>query len=287
MIEPTLVVLAAGLGRRFGGTKQLVVVGPRGEAIVDYSASDARAAGFTTVVLVVRSEIEQAVARHVALWPADLRVRLVAEDREPLAVKAIAAGRSIPLGTAHAVAVAAAHIDGPFAVINADDLYGASAFRAVADQLTDGDQGADGALVTYTVANTVLGTAPVKRALCRVDELHCLSAIDEGTVSRDESGQLVWQGSAGRRRLSGDESVSMNFWGFPSSAAAALTAACEVFVASDRVAGNDEVLLPDVVGALMDAGTRFVALPSVDRCLGITHPDDLATLRAILTEPAW
>jgi hypothetical protein len=283
-VSPTLVVLAAGLGRRFGGVKQLAPVGPQGEAILDYSVSDARAAGFSRIVLVVRSEIEDAVAAHISRWPADLAVSLVAQDRHVLSVAAATTGRTVPLGTAHAVAVAVSDIDGPFAVINADDLYGAAAFATIAHHLATHS---GGALVVYGAANTILGSAPVKRALCTVDERHHLTAIEEGTISVGEDGRLAWENSLRRQALTGEEAVSMNFWGFPASAAEAMVAASESFVTEGRAAGDEEVLLPDVVRSLMDSGTPFTALPSAERCLGITHPDDLATLHSLICHPAW
>src|SRR5438105_2626994 len=193
---PTLVLLAAGLGSRFGGPKQIAPIGPEGSALIDYAAHDAVAAGFGRLVLIVRGEIADAVEDHVGRhWPADLRPEYVRQDLEPAAATAIAAGRTKPLGTAHALVAAAPVIgDDPFGVANADDLYGASAFRLLAGHLGGGGEGAGAlggagaragaghALVAYRLANTLLGDRPVNRALCQVGPDGRLTGIVEGAV---------------------------------------------------------------------------------------------------------
>jgi len=285
MASLSLVVLAAGLGRRFGGVKQLAQVGPSGEAIFDYSASDASRAGFDRVVLVVRSEILGLVSEHVARhWPSGLDTRIVCQDRDELGERASARGRAIPLGTAHAVlAGAKAAGDRPFVVINADDLYGSEPYRLLAAQLT---RERDCALVTFPVANTLLGPGTVSRALCDVGA-GMLRSIEEGTVTSASAG-LVWQGITGRRvTLDGSEPVSMNCWGFRPDAAVAFADATERFVASDRVATTDEVLIPDVVRTLAANGVRFAALPASGHCVGVTHASDLDAVRQIVSTPAW
>ena len=153
-VSLTLVVLAAGLGSRFGGLKQLAPVGPDGEAIPDYNARDAVAAGFDRAVVVVRTEIEAQMKAHVAArWPAELDVAFVAQDRDPVALRH---PRLKPLGTTHAVlaAVGGAEVGGPFGVLNADDLYGHDALQLLAAHLANRD---DHCLVGYAVANTILG----------------------------------------------------------------------------------------------------------------------------------
>jgi hypothetical protein len=286
MAVPTLVVLAGGLGSRFGGVKQLAPVGPKGEAIVDYSAAEARAAGFGAVVLVVRSEIEPAVAEHVAhRWPADLAVTLVCQDRDDHARKAAAAGRTKPLGTAHAVLAAAPSLAGPFAVVNADDHYGAEPFLLLAGHLRDAG---GSALVTFEVGHTLIGDAAVTRALCDVDDRGRLRGIEEGTVGAGWPAVRVWTGRSGQSRvLRGTEPVSMNFWGFGHGTLEVFAAAVEEFMAGDGVAGGDEVLLPEVARSLVVAGEPFAALATSGRCVGVTHPGDLAIVQALLTEPAW
>jgi hypothetical protein len=291
---PTLVLLAAGMGSRFGGPKQIAPIGPRGSALIDYAARDAVAAGFGRLVLIVRGEIIEAVQRHVAAhWPADIRPEYVRQDLEAAAVTAVAAGRAKPLGTAHALVAAAPALDGPFGVANADDLYGASAFKLLADHLGGGG---GHALVAYRLANTLLGDRPVNRALCQVDPAGHLTGVVEGAVEVNDDG-LTWRPvgapEAEARPMQGDEPVSMNLWGFTPSIVPILTGAFAAFSAGGGIAAGEELFLPNVVGqhlgppAPAGAGLDVTVLVSEDRCLGVTHPDDVPLLQATLTGPAW
>jgi hypothetical protein len=289
---PTLVLLAAGLGSRFGGPKQIAPIGPDGSALIDYAARDAMAAGFGRLVLIVRGEIAEAVESHVRRhWPAELRPEYVRQDLEPAAVAAVAAGRQKPLGTAHALVAAAPSLDGPFGVANADDLYGASAFATLADHLR---QGGGHALVGYRLANTLLGDRPVNRALCEVDADGNVTGIVEGAVHVGDGGELTWRpigaSEAEGRVMKGDEPVSMNLWGFTPAILPVITDAFAAFSAGDRIAAGEELFLPNVVGEdLRAAGGDLVVtmLVSDDRCLGVTHPDDVPLLQETLTGPAW
>jgi len=287
---PTLVLLAAGMGSRFGGPKQIAPIGPGGSALIDYAARDAVAAGFGRLVLIVRGEIIEAVERHVAAhWPADIRPEYVRQDLEASAVAAVAAGRAKPLGTAHALVAAAPSLDGPFGVANADDLYGASAFKLLADHLAGGG---GHTLVGYRLANTLLGDRPVNRALCRVDPGGHLTGIVEGAVDVGDDG-LTWRpigaAEAEAQAMKGDEPVSMNLWGFSPSIVAILTEAFAAFSAGGGIAAGEELFVPNVVGEHLGppAGLDVTVLVSEDRCLGVTHPDDVPLLQATLTGPAW
>jgi hypothetical protein len=285
-----LVVLAGGLGQRFGGTKQLAAIGPDGEAMLDYSVRDARAAGCGRIVIVVESRIEGAMADHVRRWPAGVAadVVLAVQDRDWRALEAARSGRTTPLGTAHAVvaAIEAATIAEPFAVVNADDLYGTEPYRLLVSHFA---AGGEGALVGFEVGKTLLSPDPVNRAVCETDGDGWLRAIHEGVVVR-HAGQLGWTGATGERRLLvDDELVSMNCWGFLSSVDAVLAEAVERFVASDQVATGAEVLLPDVVGALVarHSACRVAVLPTSGRCVGVTHADDVERLRPLLSPISW
>ena len=291
MTAPTLVLLAAGMGSRFGGPKQIAPIGPGGSALIDYAARDAMVAGFERLVLIVRGEIAEAVDAHVRRhWPAELGPEYVRQDLEPAAVAAVAAGRQKPLGTAHALVAAAPSLDGPFGVANADDLYGASAFAALADHLR---QGGGHALVGYRLANTLLGDRPVNRALCEVDGDGNITDIVEGAVHVGD-GELTWRpigaSDDDARPMKGDEPVSMNLWGFTPAILPVLKDALARFEAGGRIAAGEELFLPNVVGEnLVSAGGDLVVtmLVSDDRCLGVTHPDDVPLLQETLPGPAW
>ena len=293
MSVPTLVLLAAGMGSRFGGPKQIAPIGPGGSALIDYAARDAVAAGFGRLVLIVRGEIIDAVENHInEHWPSDLQPEFVRQDLETAAVAATGAGRTKPLGTAHALVAAADKLDGPFGVANADDLYGASAFAMLAEHLAGGG---GHALVGYRLANTLLGDRPVNRALCEVDADGNVTAIVEGAVTVGKGdGELTWRPidapEEQARPMKGDEPVSMNLWGFTPDIVPVLTGAFGEFKGSGAIESGAELFLPNVVGQnLRSAGghldvTMFV---SDDRCLGVTHPDDVPLLQQTFSGPAF
>lgn len=280
------------MGSRFGGPKQIAPIGPGGSALIDYAARDALAAGFGRLVLIVRGEIADAVENHVQRhWPGHLRPEYVRQDLEPAAVAATAAGRVKPLGTAHALVAAAPLLDGPFGVANADDLYGASAFKLLGGHLA---AGGGHALVGYRLANTLLGDRPVNRALCRIDADGRLSGVVEGAVRVGEGdGELTWRpiGAAEREALlmKGDEPVSMNLWGFTSAIVPVLTEAFAAFERNGGIAAGEELFLPTVVGAHLGppAGLDVTVLLTDARCLGVTHRDDVPLLQTLLPGPAW
>jgi hypothetical protein len=279
------------MGSRFGGPKQIAPIGPGGSALIDYAARDAVAAGFGRLVLIVRGEIIDAVESHIGQhWPGGLRPEYVRQDLEPAAVAAVAAGRAKPLGTAHALIAAADKLEGPFGVANADDLYGASAFAMLAEHLAGGG---GHTLVGYRLANTLLGDRPVNRALCEVDARGNVTGIVEGAVQVGDD-ELTWRPIGAPeedgRPMKGDEPVSMNLWGFTPEILPVLTEAFARFEASGAIEAGAELFLPNVVGEnLRSAGGNLdvTMLVSDDRCLGVTHPDDVPLLQQTFSGPAW
>jgi hypothetical protein len=239
-------------------------------------------------VVVVSSANRDAIEGHVrAAWPEDVAVEWVAQDTDERSIEAAEAGRAKPLGTAHAVLAAAGVLNGAFAVANADDVYGRSAFGALANHLRCSGRHA---LVTYSLRNTIVGGQRVNRALCRVDEGR-LEAVEEGSIAPQTDGTYVWEAIGGGRteRLSGDEPVSTNLWGFDAAILDDLEAVVDAFMNSGRAASNDECLLPDVVRSLLTRGAVVTALYSPEPCLGVTHPEDLSRVRAALNAhlPPW
>ena len=273
-----LVLLAAGHGRRFGGLKQLAPVGPRGEAIMDYTARDAVAGGFGGVILIVREEIQEELLDHVeSFWPAELNVESVIQG-------AIA-------GTAQAVGSARPFIDGPFGVANADDLYGTPAVVALAEHLKV--PSAEQVLVAYRLRDTVLTDATVTRGICEAGADSLLGRIVEHSVRRlpdgtFEGSPLVGRGADEPRPLSGEEDVSMNLWGFAETMLDELDDALDAFepeTAPHLEGKPPELLLPDVVGRVVAAGRAPIrVVPSNSRCIGLTHPDDVPLVRSLIAE---
>jgi hypothetical protein len=262
---PTLVILAAGRARRYGGCKPLAPVGTHGEAVIDLVASDALSAGFGTVVLVLGPSTGPSIRYHVErTWPSRVDVRFALQEA--------------PLGTVHAVLSASEHIGGaPYAVCNADDVYGVKACAMLAAHLGGGDP--TNALVGYLLANAVIGHAPVTRGICRVDAGGGLLGVDERrNVTAQGDGGFASADGHQPERLPPDARVSMNLWGFTPEFHRILQKA---MAAATDASEEAEVLLPEVVARSLDT-TRFTVLPTDDRCVGVTHPDDLRLVQAEL-----
>ena len=277
MTSLTLVVLAAGLGSRFGGVKQLTAVDEAGQTLVDYSVFDALRAGFDKVVCVVTPELEAAfhaqVGRRIARQ-VDLVYAHQTIDALPPGYR-VPAGRVKPWGTGHAVCVALPLVDGPFATVNADDFYGADAFRQMAGFLKEDSP--DHGLVGYHLSNTLSANGTVSRGVCRVGGDGRLQAITERTALRAAPGGAVDEAG---QFLDGDSVVSLNFWGFRPSAAPAFPAGLRAFL-DQAPALADEYYLPDVAASLIP---QVRVLPTSATWLGVTYADDLPKVRRQLAE---
>ena len=263
-----LVVLAAGRGERFGGVKQLAPAGPNGETLMDYSIYNALAVGFGRAVVVVRSQIEEAVTAHLHnCWADQLPVAYVNQPTSPLTEK--------PDGTAHAVLAARGVLgDQPFAVINADDLYGQPALGALHGWLSR--RGSLHALVAFPLARTLLpDSAPVVRALCQRKPDGTLAGLVEATVECRE-GSFVARplNRAEATEVEGHQLVSMNAFVFRPSIWPILDEA----VNAGPAGSGGEALLPAVIDSAL-ARVDVVVLPIADRCVGITWPRDLDALK--------
>jgi hypothetical protein len=262
---PAIVVLAAGRAKRYGGCKPLAPVGPHGEAVIDLVASDALAAGFATIVLVLGPGTGPAIRYHVErTWPDAVDVRFALQPE--------------PRGTVDAVLSAAEFVrDGPYGVGNADDIYGVAGCRLLAEHLRGA--GDANALVGYRLADAIIGFSPVTRGICRVDEAGRLLGVDERRQVRalPEGGFVSGDGRE-PASLPGDARVSMNLWGFTPEFHKILQAALDG--AADASEEN-EVLLPEVVAQSLGT-SGFAVLPAEGRCVGVTHPDDLPLVQAEL-----
>lgn len=279
-MKPALLVLAAGVGSRYGGLKQLEAVGPHGQTLIDYSVHDALAAGFGKLVFVIRREIEEEFRRTVSgKWEDRVEVRYAHQELEPLpAGFSVPASRAKPWGTAHATLVAAELIAEPFAVINADDFYGASAYTLIRDFFRSSDRSDDPAqaMVGFTLRETLSEHGHVSRGVCRCDTDGMLRRIDERTkIQRRGTGAEYLSADGRAHPLTGDEVVSMNFWGFTPTIFPLLRERFEVFLNRHAADPAAEFQLPTVVAELIARRQVTVAvLRGAGPWLGMTHRDD-------------
>lgn len=295
MNKPVLAVMAAGMGSRYGGLKQIDPVGPSGEVIIDYSLFDACRAGFEKVVFIIKPEIEEAFRAAIGNRAEQMmEVEYVYQRLEDLpAGYQLPAGRVKPWGTAHAVLAARKAIDGPFAVINADDYYGVEAFRQIYDYLTahPDDEKYEYVMVGYQLRNTLTENGYVSRGVCQVGADGFLTDVTERTRIEKDGADARYSQDGGESwtPISGDETVSMNMWGFTRSF---LTEAQDRFAAFlDRALAEDpqkaEYYLPAVVTQLLKEGkARVRVLTSPDRWYGVTYQQDKPVVMAALREMA-
>ncbi|MHB8594528.1 MAG: NTP transferase domain-containing protein [Acidimicrobiales bacterium] len=282
--KPPLVMLAAGMAKRYGGCKPLAPVGLHGEALIDLNASDALAAGFGDIVIVLGPQTGPAITYHVEqCWPSWVGVSL-AEQRAPL-------------GTAHAALCARRFVgERPFAVVNADDVYGVPALQILARHLRDGD---DHANVAYRLADTVVTADPVTRGTCDVgDDGRLLSIVERRSVTRHDDGHFSADDGRRPAEIPPDTPVSMNLWGLRATLWPVLEAAVRAVhpgvhddgtIADGERRSDDEVLLPEVVGDMVagrlpggGASQPVHVLSAPGRCIGVTHPNDLPVVRTEL-----
>jgi NDP-sugar pyrophosphorylase family protein len=274
--SPTLLVLAAGMGSRYGGLKQIDPVGPAGETIIDYSIFDALRAGFGKLVFVIRKDIEQQFREIVGeRFEKRVAVDYVFQALEDIPPRfTVPAGRTKPWGTTQAILLAAEAIHEPFAAINADDFYGADAYRSLAGHLTSGS--ADYSMVGFVLRNTLSDFGSVARGVCQVSDDGYLEHIAELTkVERDGNGARNTDAVGTVTKLTGDEPVSMNFWGFTPQVFDQLRENFEKFLESSGTDLKSECYIPNTVGELVRAGqARVKVLHSRDSWFGVTYRED-------------
>lgn len=294
MKSPILVVLAAGMGSRYGGLKQMDPVGPGGEFIIDFSIYDAHRAGFNTVVFIIKHEIEDAFRETVgARVEKYMEVRYAFQQVDMLPEGySLPEGRVKPWGTGHAVLCAADVLDAPFAVINADDYYGPEAFQTAYDFLTTVDDEPNKchyAMVGYHLKNTVTENGSVARGVCQTDEKGHLVAVVENTqIETYENGiHTSFDGGKTWADLAPETLVSMNLWCFRPSFVDELIREFPAFLDKALVENpmKSEYFLPLVVTEMLQTGKADIkVLSSHDKWYGVTYHEDRPTVVAALKE---
>ncbi|WP_300606911.1 sugar phosphate nucleotidyltransferase [uncultured Oscillibacter sp.] len=292
MNKPVLVIMAAGMGSRYGGLKQLDPVGNHGQLIIDYSIYDARRAGFETVVFVIKPEIEEDFKRCIGdRVSKSMDVRYAYQLKEDLPEGyCVPEERRKPWGTAHAALAARNVVDGPFAVINADDYYGPEAFREIYGYLSahaDGDV-YEYVMVGYLLKNTVTENGTVARGVCEETADNFLTRVTERTkIEKGEPPRYTEDDGQTWTKLPGDTIVSMNMWGFTRSFLDEAWARFPAFL-DKALAENPakaEYFLPTVVSQLIDEGkARVKVLRSEDKWYGVTYREDKPTVVSAIAE---
>ena len=289
-MDLTLLVLAAGLSTRYGELKQLVPVGPSGEALMDYGIYDAVHAGFNKVVLVTRRELEGALREHVEdLFGGAIEVVIVYQELSALPEGlAVPTARRKPWGTGHAALSAASEVDEPFVAMNADDFYGADAFAALGDHLRNaaGSGGNEFAAAGYSLRDTLSAHGGVSRAVCEVDADGYLERVTEVKQIKESDGILAGVTVAGESYvLSGEETISMNIWAATPAAFPLLQEQFSRFLDKHSADPEAEFLLSTAVNDLIaSGGVRVKVIPTGGPWLGITYQEDRPYVEGRLRE---
>ena len=278
------------MGSRYGGLKQIDPVGPAGETIIDYSIFDALRAGFGKLVFVIRKDIEKQFREIVGeRFEKRVAVDYVFQALEDIPPRfTVPAGRTKPWGTTQAILLAADAVHEPFAAINADDFYGADAYRSLAGHLTSGSQ--DYSMVGFVLRNTLSDFGSVARGVCQVSDDGYLEHIAELTkVERDGNGARNTDAAGTVTKLTGDEPVSMNYWGFTPQVFDQLRENFEKFLESSGTDLKSECYIPNTVGELVRAGqARVKVLHSRDSWFGVTYREDrprvVESIRGLIAE---
>lgn len=277
MNQPTLLVLAAGMGSRYGGLKQLDPMGPCGETLLDYSIHDAVRAGFGDVVFVIRRDFEdQFREKVVSRYAGRLPATCVFQDPADLPDGRVAPPtRTKPWGTGHAILSAREQVTRPFLAINADDFYGAEAYEKLARHLERCDP-LEFAMAGYRLRNTLSKHGSVSRGVCSVDSNGWLVAVDEFTkLTAHGTGAIHTACEGQETHFSGDEPVSLNFWGFTPDVFPLLEEGFRVFLDQNAETPTSEYYIPTAVaGMVSDGSAKVRAIETGATWFGVTYPQD-------------
>ncbi len=289
MREPTLVIMAAGMGSRFGGLKQITAVDDEGHAIIDFSLFDAYRAGFRKIAFIIKHEIadsfKAAVGQRMEKY---FDVKYVYQQLDVLPEGyTVPAGREKPWGTGHAVMCCRGVVDGPFAVINADDFYGAGAYKAIYDFLSAEHEPGEYAMVGYKLRNTVTENGSVARGVCDVEN-GCLADITERThIEKRGNDAAYTEDGVNFVPLSGDATVSMNFWGFSTMMLDELYARFPAFLDKNLPVNplKCEYFLPFVANEQLEEKKASVRILDCNETwYGMTYREDLDSVKNAIAD---
>ena len=289
-MEPTLVIMAAGMGSRYGGIKQIDPMGPGGEIILDYSVYDAVKAGFTKVVFIIRKNIEEAFREKVGnRFESKIKVEYAFQELDDLPEGfSVPEGREKPWGTGHAILSCRNIVKDPFVVINADDFYGAEAFEEGIKGLKElSTDKLEGFLVGYRLANTLSPNGYVTRGVCESSGGYLTKVVERFKIGTNSEGVIEYQDENGSYPMSGDEMASMNFWGFTPAIFNELETRFKDFLKEHGNELKSEYLIPSEVDALINSGKMKVKVLKTNASwFGVTYPEDKPTVKAALAELA-
>ncbi len=286
MSKPTLLILAAGMGSRYGGIKQLDKFGPNGETIIDYSLHDAIKAGFGKIVFIIREELK---ADFEEIFGPKLQGKIAYD----FAIQGVqryvpetlgAVERSKPWGTGHAVLCAWEQTDTPFAVINADDFYGFEGFKIMADFLSNNQDEQCHAMVGYQIKNTLSENGSVSRGVCELDEQGFLKVVTERTkIYRKEDNQIVFEEDGNLTQLAENTPVSMNFWGFMPNVFPIIHEMFKEYSAKNIDSPKAEFYIPTVMTYLIQNNLgKCKVFSNESEWFGVTYPEDKPTVMEAL-----
>ena len=284
MKKPTLVIMAAGMGSRFGGLKQIAPVDEQGHIIIDFSLFDAWRAGFRDLVFIIKPEMEESFREVIgSRMEKYFRITYVYQTIDKLpAGYSVPKGREKPWGTGHAVLCCKDVVDGPFTVINADDFYGPTAFSAMYDYLAANEDASQYAMVGYRVRNTVTENGSVARGVCEVENGLLTGVTERTKIFKKGSDAKYTEDGEIFVDLPGDTIVSMNFWGFTPRMLQELDARFGAFLDQALVSNplKGEYFLPSVVNDQLKANTASVrVLPCEETWYGVTYREDLESVQ--------
>ena len=285
--EPTLVIMAAGMGSRFGGLKQMTPVDEEGHFIIDFSLYDAYQAGFRHVAFIIKREIEQTfretIGARMEKW---FHVDYVYQELDRLPEGfAVPEGRKKPWGTAHAVACCRGVVEGPFAVINSDDFYGRGAYEEIYRFLTENETPHHYAMLGYQLRNTVTEFGSVARGVCHVQDGMLLDITERTKIFKRGQDAAYTEDGETFVPLSGDSLVSMNFWGFTPEILDEIWNAFPAFLAENLPVNPEkcEFYLPTFVGSRLAEGkVRVRVLPCMETWHGVTYKEDLDSVKSAI-----